>query len=206
MPINVRDFNDVSVPVGSSTVSGVEHQTAHVRWGPAGQAKEVLSTDPMPVELRGRDSSAVAQALTAIAAGTKLGLSVVVVDSAGNIISNFGGTAGAVLPYFALTTAAVHAIRIKSGSGRLRSVHIMPSDTEVGPIFAAFFNSNSSPPAAGDTMIAKWGFGGGFPNEYVVPGGGIAFTNGLGIRVTKLPSLTDNTAVTADSLIMVTYE
>lgn len=206
MPINIRDFSDQSVPVGSSSVAGVEHQTSHLRWGAAGTANEVLTTSPLPVELRARDAAVVAQALTAIAAGTKIGLASIILDSAGNIISSFGGAPAAVLSHVDVSTGAVYAQRLKSGAGKLRSIHVVPGDTEVGPIFATFHNSNNTPPVAADAVVAKYGFGGGFPNDYVIPGGGIAVTAGLGIRLVKNVALNDNTAPATGALIMVTYE
>lgn len=206
MPITLLDATGNPISVGSSSVGGVEHQTAHMRWGAAGAATTVEDTSPLPAGLRAQDATAIWRALSALAAGGKFALGVQVLDNTGTAIVNFGG-AGTVTPYTnVLTGAGTGAVRLKSGAGKLRSVHAVPASDEDGPIYIVAHDSNSSPPASGDTLLGKWGIAAGRPDGFTVPGGGIAFAAGLGIRVVKNAAVTDNTNVQAGTLIMVTYE
>ena len=206
MPINILDANGNTVPVGSASVSGQEHQSAHLRFGSTAQATTVEDTSPLPVGLRALISAAWS-ALHAIVTGSKNALVVAVVDASGNQVTAFGGTPATVLPFHdVLGSAGTGAVRLKSGAGKLRSVYVTPASDEDGGIYIVAHDSNSNPPTSGETRLGKWGIKAGEPTEYVFPGGGISFTAGLGLRVVKNAALTDNNNVNAGTLYGATYE
>jgi hypothetical protein len=103
-----------------------------------------------------------------------------------------------------VTTGDTNAVNIKASAGTLKSVHI--DNAAAYPIRVKFHNTAGAP-TAGTGVVLAIGCPSGQVRDFVLPGGGKAFTTGIARTVVKGIADADATAVLAsDANVEVTYE
>lgn len=114
-------------------------------------------------------------------------------------VQTIPGTSGGLSSYSFLSTAAVQAAAIKASSGQVYAVQFF--NVQAAAVYVRLYNQVASP-SFGDTSTIVWrgivpgstagsGFVVAFPN-------GVAFSTGIGIRVTGAAPDNDDTALSAN--------
>jgi hypothetical protein len=117
------------------------------------------------------------------------------------LTSDQAATSGGItLPYSFLSTAAVQAAAIKASAGQVYALHFF--NLNAAAVYVRLYNQTGSP-GTGDTVVYRALIPGNTAGAgFVVPiPPGVAFTTGIGIRVTAAVADNDNTALAANTVM-----
>jgi hypothetical protein len=96
------------------------------------------------------------------------------------------------------------AVSVKASAGTLKSVHAFSKAS--APIYIKFHNTAGTP-TAGSGVVFSFGVQAGTQRDLVLPGGGRAFTTGIGMTfVTGIADANATSVTSEDCVVEVCYE
>lgn len=200
------DFGAVAMTLNRALKTSEFSPGGNSIYGSAGTAalpvqtvQGIASMTPLLVS----NNDGAGNALTSATRGSERALSVQIVDSGGNQVTSFGGSATTVSTKNVIAAATDNAQSVKASAGTLYGV--LAYNNADYTVFLKFHNTAGTP-TAGSGVVFTVPIQSGQMLPFFVPQGGRSFSTGIGITLVKDMALNGTTAVAAsDALIEIFY-